>query len=109
MLPLSRRSSVADLTEEVPHKRATWEMNTFTMALGLWCETSGITRQNYQSLIEALRFCESYDIISRQTSYLGIRRWFAFWVVYSLQPKSFGTVSAGEARRKLRRRRTLDL
>ena len=58
MLPPSRRSSVVDLSEEVPHKRATWEINTFTIALGLWRETSGITRHNYQSLLKVFELLE---------------------------------------------------
>lgn len=58
MLPPSRRSSIADLSEEVPHRRSTWEMNTFQLAFGLWCETSGLTRQSYQGLLEVFNLLD---------------------------------------------------
>lgn len=61
MDPPSRRSSVPDISEEVPHQRVRFENSEFNMALGLWCEQVGVSRSQFTSLREILRILEPND------------------------------------------------
>ena len=63
MLPPSRRSSVTDLSEEVPHTRAKYPLHRFVMAMGMWAETSGVSRQHYQGLLEVLGLLEDLQTL----------------------------------------------
>ena len=65
--PASRRESLIsepDLSEYIPHRRHTEKPDDFTIAFGLWCQDSGITRQNYVSLLEVLGLLESISQLS---------------------------------------------
>lgn len=52
-------------SEAIPHPRADVHegLDSFTLALGLWCEQSGISRVQYQSLLEVLHLVESVDTL----------------------------------------------
>ena len=57
MPPPTRRSSrpiPEDKSKEVPWTCAKFDLDVFQMALGLWCQDSAITRQQYSSLLEFL-------------------------------------------------------
>lgn len=54
-----------DSSEEVPHKRSLDDIDDFTMALGLWVEDMGITRQGWTSLLDVLSLLESVKQIDR--------------------------------------------
>ena len=63
MLPPSRRSSIIDLSEEVPHARASLEMKPFILAFGLWCQVTGVTRRDYQSLLEVFELLDDVQTL----------------------------------------------
>ncbi|KAL8679407.1 MAG: hypothetical protein Q9186_004318 [Xanthomendoza sp. 1 TL-2023] len=54
--PLRRQSApdVEDKSEEVPLKYLNFDIDTFQMALGLWCQDTAITRQQYSGLLVVL-------------------------------------------------------
>ncbi|KAL9593508.1 MAG: hypothetical protein Q9219_007519 [cf. Caloplaca sp. 3 TL-2023] len=55
-LPPSRRSSnhTIDTSEDIPHGRSAEELPEFTLAFAMWVEVSGLSRKNYESLLEVL-------------------------------------------------------
>ena len=62
----SRRSStgtIEDMSEEVPHRRSWGISSDFQMLLGLWAEVSGISRKDWQGLLQVLRCCDDLDHI----------------------------------------------
>ena len=63
MFPPSRRSSIADLSEEVPHTRASSELKPFILAFGLWCQVAGVSRHDYQSLLEVFELLDDLQLL----------------------------------------------
>lgn len=53
--PIERRRSVVDNSVKVPHTRIHEDPDKFEVALGLWCEDTGVSAPQYQSLLEILR------------------------------------------------------
>ncbi len=61
MLPPTRRPSIPgcqDKSEEVSQPALKFDLDSFQMALGLWCQDSAITRQQYAGLLEVLSLLE---------------------------------------------------
>ena len=57
MPPPTRRPSILesqDKSEEVLQPALKFDLDSFQMALGLWCQDSAITRQQYAGLLEVL-------------------------------------------------------
>ena len=61
--PPSGQSSIPDLSQEVEHIRAKSEMSQFGLAFGLWCETTGISRNDYAGLLEVLGLLQDLNEI----------------------------------------------
>ena len=84
----TRRSSIMDQSKEMSHERARSELKTFTMAFGLWCQVTGISRRSYQSLLKVFSLLEDLETLTHlprtiaiiktyvkaQLSLLGLRR-----------------------------------
>ncbi|KMW67071.1 hypothetical protein BDDG_11897 [Blastomyces dermatitidis ATCC 18188] len=54
----------SDPAIDIAHKRSNFEMNSFVLAMGLWAEESGISRKNYQSLLQILHLLKDTSPIS---------------------------------------------
>ncbi|KAI9764395.1 MAG: hypothetical protein M1835_007592 [Candelina submexicana] len=66
MPPPSRRSSTTSETnasEDVPHKRSSQPLDTFSFAFGLWCIDAGISRMKYTALLEGSNLLENLQSI----------------------------------------------
>jgi len=61
MEPPPRQASAPDLSDIIPHERITDMVpQKFELALGMWCEETGVSRQQYASLQEILRMLEPH-------------------------------------------------
>ena len=61
----SRRQSAVDISEPIEHERIrTSTLNNFGVALGLWCEETGISRNQYDGLYEILSMLKPHAALN---------------------------------------------
>ena len=82
MLPPQSRRPSQDLSEALPHPRVRDEdPDAFILALGLWCEESGISRTQYSGLREILRMLEPHPMLNRlPANFAPLRRRTKGWL-----------------------------
>ena len=109
MLPPQSRRPPDDKSELLPQHRiphALEDPDPFVLALGLWCEESGISRQQYTSLRQILKLLEPHPSLSRlPDGYAGLRRTKGYLpqlplrrALVSLAPEKLATMAEGQKR-----------